>query len=557
MISAVWLVRSHQIASELRYWLTYIGYDRRDKSLSHKIYLGYATLFFIVWGFAMLSLLATFAGGLLKGLAAGLDTLGLATPLPYAAAGTVSLVLLGWWLFGAFKAGRVSPLTFSEDDAALICQAPVSRPAVALFWLLGDWIKSGPFFWALAVTLTFALQDAALGAAVSVEYVPRYVLAGLRVLSVVLPVQWGLMALAWAWGVLRLERDRVRRFWWLGPVGLGLVLLAVLTQSGGLLPGLFNGLGGIVLKPLVFPMSAGYNLAEWAGGLAVGLAWAGLGSLALGLASRPMNLGRAAQETTGRSASEAAAQAGNARAAAEIALRSKLGTGHVPTGLAGQPGWRGLVWKTAVSWDRRGGFGALGSIIVMFVSGLAVALAPDWGTRAWAVLAWLVAVEQFVAGQLVEDLRQWPLFRGLPLTARQALLGDLALPWVWVVVLGLAAVAAAALLSGLPPDGMGVMAPLSATPLLALLVPGAALSGGLAAVVDVLRSSRSSRLMTGMAPSPGTTGVLIGGLALGLAALAVQFIGGGPAGYLLGALVTAGAAWLLLEIAADGLGGIE
>ena len=63
--------------------------------------------------------------------------------------------------------------------------------------------------------------------------------------------------------------------------------------------------------------------------------------------------------------------------------------------------------------------------------------------------------------------------------------------------------------------------------------------------------------MTGMAPSPGTTGVVIGGLALGLAALVVQFFGGGPLGYLLGALVTAGAAWLLLEIAAGGMEGIE
>jgi len=58
MISAVWLVRSHQIAGDLRYWLTYIGYDKRDHSLSHKIYLGYATVFFSIWGFATLAWLA-------------------------------------------------------------------------------------------------------------------------------------------------------------------------------------------------------------------------------------------------------------------------------------------------------------------------------------------------------------------------------------------------------------------------------------------------------------------------------------------------------------------
>ena len=71
MIFAVWLVRSHQIAGDLRYWLTYIGYDKRDHSLSHKIYLAYATLFFTVWGFATLALLASFVGGILAALAAG------------------------------------------------------------------------------------------------------------------------------------------------------------------------------------------------------------------------------------------------------------------------------------------------------------------------------------------------------------------------------------------------------------------------------------------------------------------------------------------------------
>ena len=81
------------------------------------------------------------------------------------------------------------------------------------------------------MALAFALQDAALGSAVGVEHTPRYVLAGLRVLSVVVPVQWGLMALAWAWGVLRLERDRVRRWWWLGPVALGLALVLLLISQ--------------------------------------------------------------------------------------------------------------------------------------------------------------------------------------------------------------------------------------------------------------------------------------------------------------------------------------
>jgi hypothetical protein len=558
MLSAVWLVRSHQIAAELRYWLTFIGYDKRDHSLSHKIYLGYASLFFIAWGFATLALLATFAGVILKALAGGLvvglnpaDALALLkadTTLPYTAAALMALVMLGWWLYTSYNAGRASPMTFSEDDAALICQTPVSRPAVALLWLLGEWIKSGPFFWALAVTLAFALQDASLGKAVSVEYVPHYVVAGLRALSLVLFLQWGLMALSWAWGVLRLQRDRVRRYWWLGPVVLGLALLLALFQSGGLLAGMFQGVGGLAIFPLSFPLSAGYGLASWPGGLAASLAWGILGSLALGFAARPLNLGRAAQESTGRSASEAAAQAGNAQAAAEIALRRRLGTGHAPTRLPVQANRWALIWKNGLAWDRRGGFAALGSMIVMLVSGIGIALAPDWGTRVWAVLAWLVAVEQFTSGPLVDDLRMWPLLRGLPIATRDMLLSELALPSLVVILLGVIAAVAAAPLSAAT-GGLPVW--------VVLLLPGAVVSCGLAAVMDVVRSSRSSRLMVGQAPLPGTLGVIVGGLALGLSALMAQMGGGGAFGYLMGGIIAAAAAWLLLWIASDGVKNIE
>ncbi len=583
MISAVWLVRSHQIAGDLRYWLTYIGYDKRDHSLSHKIYLGYATVFFSIWGFATLALLASFVGGVLTALAGSFAPSGdvQAAHLAQAAAGVLALALLGWWLYHGYKAGRSSPMTFTEDDAALICQTPVSRPAVALLWMLGDWIRQAPVFWALGVTLAFALQDAALGPAVSVEHAPRYVVAGLRVLSVVIPVQWGLMALAWAWGVLRLERDRVRRWWWLGPVLLaaGLLLLLVNASSAGLLSGFFYGTASIVLAPVVFPTAAGYGFsslggpggtAAWLAGLLAGLGWALVGSLLLALAARPLNLGRAAQESTGRAASEAAAQAGNAQAAAEIALRQRLGTGHAPTRLPGRSGSQALAWKLALSWQRQGGWRLAGPLLVIFLAAAGMVLAPDWGTRAWALLAWMVAVEQLAAGPLVNDLRMWPLFRGLPVATRRTLLGEMVLPWALVLLVGLLALGVSAALGpGLMSSLAGALsaaslpgaagaAPLVGLPLWAgLLLPGAALTCGLAAAVDVLRSARSSRLLTGQAPMPGTTGVVIAALCCGLAALAVQFGGGGLFGYLMGALVTGGASWLLLEIAAELMQGVE
>ncbi len=431
MISAVWLVRSHQIAADLRYWLTYIGYDKRDHSLSHKIYLGYATVFFGVWAFATLALLSS----------AVIMALALLSPegLAFAAAGVLALGLLGFMLFTAFRGGQRSPMIFTEEDAALICQTPVSRPAVALLWMLGAWIKTGPIFWALSVALAFGLQDAAFGASATMEHVPRYALACLRALILVLPLQWGLMALAWAWGVLRLRRDDNPRFWWLPPLLLAVLLGAFLLSGGSLIGGFFSGIGSIVFAPLIYPTSAGYGLTAWLGGLAVGLVWAGLGSLALARAARSLNLGRAAQESTSRATAEAAALTGNAYLASEIALRERLGGGHAPTRMLPRPGWLALAWKTGLSWSRRGLLSMAGPLAVIFIASLGAVLAPDWGTRAWAVLAWLVAVGQIATKPIQDDLRMWSLFRGLPLATRRVLLGELLLPCGLVTLLAILA----------------------------------------------------------------------------------------------------------------------
>ena len=64
----VWMVRSRQIAQKLSFWLMIIGYDPHDNSLSHRIYLIYASIFMSLWGFAMLALAASTTATLLTEL---------------------------------------------------------------------------------------------------------------------------------------------------------------------------------------------------------------------------------------------------------------------------------------------------------------------------------------------------------------------------------------------------------------------------------------------------------------------------------------------------------
>ena len=134
-MNPVWLVRSRQMITRFRFWLILSGYDPKDHSITHKIYLVYASIFWSIWIFAVLALAASGLAGIFKSINSGraADTAIL----------IVAICLLAWALYSAFFAARRSPIVFSEDDAYLICQTPVDRRQVTLAWLVGDWPYSG------------------------------------------------------------------------------------------------------------------------------------------------------------------------------------------------------------------------------------------------------------------------------------------------------------------------------------------------------------------------------------------------------------------------------
>ena len=59
---AAWMVRVRQMESQFAFWLALIGYDKRDKSVTHRIYLVYAMVFMAIWVFAVFTLLAGSGG---------------------------------------------------------------------------------------------------------------------------------------------------------------------------------------------------------------------------------------------------------------------------------------------------------------------------------------------------------------------------------------------------------------------------------------------------------------------------------------------------------------
>jgi hypothetical protein len=171
-MKAAWYLRSRQILDSLRFWVAITGYDIRDRSGSGQLYLLYLIAFFGVWGLAMLALVAS-------AVARGLLLVAPAAPAQ-ATAVILAAVFFVWWAYTLIGASRRSPLSFSAEDAALICATPAARPGVVFAWLASEWALTGVPLWGLGVVLGFSLSEIALDGASFWEHLPAYLSSGLR-----------------------------------------------------------------------------------------------------------------------------------------------------------------------------------------------------------------------------------------------------------------------------------------------------------------------------------------------------------------------------------------
>lgn len=485
---AIRLVRSREVMRRLSFWLLVAGLDVRHLSLNDRLYFVYIMVFFALWGFALLALLAGFAANVISLLA---------VDPAEATARFGALGLLAWLTVALWRATRRSPLVLSNTDAQLLCQTPVSRRQVTLAWFITEWPGASLAFWAFAVVLGYAQVEIALGGDIGAEHLPRYLAFGLRALSVVAPLHLGLLALTWSAGLYRLQGDRERpRLRLALPAAAALVLALLLAGSGALPAGIVSRLGMVVTAPVTLPLRAAFGATSWAAGLmaASALALAAMGTLAL--VSPRLSLSRAAQETSGLEAQHTATLVGAGEVADDLARRRRLGAYRRPTRLPGYPGAGALVWKRAVQYIRDITIGAVVTWLLLAGAAVGVARAPDLGTRLWSALLWVYFASSACAGPLRNDLGRWWLLRQLPLSGRSALGGALAAPVLLIVALSLPG----ALLAALAGDPIW--------PIL-ILLPLAAATVALACATDILRRCRASDLLAGIVPGQTSVGLLL------------------------------------------------
>jgi hypothetical protein len=486
---AIWLVWSRQLQARYEFWLQIVGFDIRDQSWGHRFYLLYLLLFMAGWAFAMLALLANGTSGLLQTLAPASPDTGAMILL---AIGLSALAFLE-----LYQSSRRSPLVFSPEDALLLCQTPVNRRLIALAWFTARWIEIVLPCGLAVLVLESGVVGLQVGGKLEANDLLRYALDGLRGLSLVLPWQTAMLALAWATGAHRLQGDQDRPAWcWVVP-------LAALILGLGLVWSRYNievsRLGQTLLWPFILPLRAAFGQASWLPAMLTALMLAAFGS-------------RAAQETRRLAAQQQARLSGTAGIANELAREDHLGSGRTSAIWPSRPGVQVVMWKDVVQATRAFTFGSLMPWLLLLTISLGAALTPEWGTRVILAAFWILLVGQLATARLRSDLAHWWIWRQLPLASGQLLVVEMARP-----------VTVAGLVTWLGLGAGRTLADGDFSPAM-WLVPTAVSSIACAAVFAVLRKCHHDRLLAEQVPESNELGFILGLLCIA-----------GPFGVLLGA----------------------
>jgi hypothetical protein len=478
-----WYLRLRQILVSLRFWVAITGYDIRDRSKSGRIYLLYLVIFFSVWGLAVLAMVsAAVARGLL-----------LFFPVEPAFGSVILLTgaMFIWWVYSLISASRHSPIHFSSEDAVLICSTPIPRPGVVFTWFVSELFVTGVPFWGLGIILGFSLADITANGSPFWNNIPLYLSKGFHFFLLTAILQFGMLALVWAFGCWRLQNGQKRKgFTWISLIISLAILASVVT---GLLP---TTSSSPFSQAIVAPYLAAAGLSEYLPGLCTALLVAFLGLVLLWMSARHFNLSRAAQETD-------KSQGGlgsliDKEINDDFLVKNRLTKSRSPSRMNAQPGALILLWKNWLQILRSSNLNTMFGWFTLMGLGLGALLAPDWASRSLLAVYWVVNVLQFASRRLRKDLGNWLLFQSLPLPLHSRLWLE-ALPAIvgitttsWIVLM-------TAQIFGWVTSPWYIYI---------VMLPFSAVVSAVAEL-DVLRQTRSDHLITGRIPSPGIIAVLM------------------------------------------------
>ena len=266
----------------------------------------------------------------------------------------------------------------------------------------------------------------------------------------------------------------------------------------------------------------------------------------LWLVSEKINLSQAARETQRVQLKLAAQMTSDPRLAQKADQRERLGGGRAPTSLPAMGGAASIIWKQWVrasrSFDIRTVFPWLG----LLLAGTGVLLAPDWGTRAWALVFWGLLALGRCAELLGQDMEVWHLFRTMPVSSDALLIMEFSSPVALITLFGWLAFTLGARL--------GVYLGISLPVVILVFIPLLVMIFSFASAIDLFSQARSSLLLVGNTPGVSFLGLFLGFAGVLIPVLTIRWLSTyltGSGAWLMGLLVSAGLAYLYFRLAID------
>jgi hypothetical protein len=486
-MNAVHWLRTRSEEREVDYWLSILHYDKDDHSFSNRVYLIYLFLFFSIWLLVMLTFLA-------QGGAAILSFINVNNPAR--AATLLEIFILGLWnLFAIWRAMKRSPISFSEQDAHLVCQMPVNHRQVVMRLFLLPWLKSAIPFWLMTVVVGFSVTEITMAGSLNADSIFIYANYGLRAWIIILPIQLALFSFHWVLGILRLQKEK--EFHWLKWLvmifsTLSWILFLTIVRNQFLTPFIYMDLN------LAWPIQAGFEEGSLTLPLCINWFFAFLSLGILFWISNSISLARAAQETKGEEILNQVSRFDVPSYFDELKAQQKLGVSHKPSippkFIVG--GWI-LVWKDSIQLKRNWKMSSLIDWLTIFSIVAGLSLIPDIGNRIFAMAFWSIRLGTMSVKRLRNNLSCWQIIRQLPISSTQFLLLELSPTFFLTLIIS----AIGFLVSTLLMKNIEIS--------LALSFPGTIAGVIGTAAFDVIRRARSNQLLGGSVPEISAGGYLL------------------------------------------------
>jgi hypothetical protein len=491
------MVRLPKVKNQITFWLSALGYQYQDRSITNRLYLLYFLAFWSVWLLAVFSFLA-------GGIVALLGSAQVGNPkLVLIVAGAVLFII--WVLVDLSRVSRSSPFIFSEVDFYLICQTPINRRSVALVWFLSDWFETAIIFWVGAVVLGFSFTELQIEGSLGISEMYLYLYYSLRAFLIILLLQFAYQALIWSFGTTRLRGERGVPWLPLIPFGLVVWFLFLILSNLG-----HDSWQAILSHPLLlsiyYPFLAIVEPNEFIYGVMVTLSLAVLSLGIFWLVTGKLNLGRAAAETYQKESIQMAARYGKDELAQELQQRKSLGLGRNPFKMPDMPGLSSLLWKETLQAWRSLTLRQLAGWLIIFGLSLGIILIPEMSLRALTLFVWITLVGDRATKHFRDDLGHWWLFRLLPFLGSRTVFVNLLIPWAGIVIIGWLALFIF----------RQVIAPY--TSLLVGLLPFVVAGIILSTADDILHQSKASLLLVGEVPKQRALASFIGALIVAIPA---------------------------------------